>query len=145
MARIVRPTVAAMAQGGGPYKGVLFAGLMLTHKGPLLIEYNACFGDPECQVLLPRLKSDLLPALLASRDGVLKDFDLRWHQNAALTVVMAANGYPGPYKKGSVIGGLSDAAALDDVQIFHAGTKADHGKIISIGGRVLNVCGTGRS
>jgi phosphoribosylamine--glycine ligase len=143
MDEIIRPTLRAMKTIGAPFKGVLFAGLMITAKGPQLIEYNVRFGDPECQVLMLRLKSDLLPALLAARDGQLKNFDLRWHPYAALTVVMAANGYPGAYEKGSVISGLVEAAALDDVQIFHAGTKADGDHIVAIGGRVLNVCGTG--
>jgi phosphoribosylamine--glycine ligase len=145
MDEIVLPTMRAMKALGAPFKGVLFAGLMITAKGPQLIEYNVRFGDPECQVLMLRLMSDLLPALIAARDGQLKNFNLRWYPLAALTVVMAANGYPGPYEKGSVIEGLDDAAALDDVEIFHAGTKAEGGKTISIGGRVLNVCGTGAS
>jgi phosphoribosylamine--glycine ligase len=143
MDEIINPTMRAMKAMGAPFKGVLFAGLMITAKGPQLIEYNTRFGDPECQVLMLRLMSDLLPALLAARDGQLKNFDLRWYPHAALTVVMAANGYPGAYDKGSEIGGLADAAALDDVEIFHAGTKSDGGKILANGGRVLNVCGTG--
>jgi phosphoribosylamine--glycine ligase len=145
MDEIINPTMRAMKAMGAPFKGVLFAGLMITAKGPQLIEYNTRFGDPECQVLMLRLMSDLLPALLAARDGQLKNFDLRWYPHAALTVVMAANGYPGSYEKGSEIGGLADAAALDDVEIFHAGTKAQDGKIVSNGGRVLNVCGTGKT
>jgi phosphoribosylamine--glycine ligase len=145
MAEIVLPTIRAMSQMNAPYKGVLFAGLMITKDGPKLIEYNCRFGDPECQVLMLRLMSDLVPALLAARDGVLKDFDLRWYPRAALTVVMAAKGYPGHYEKGSVIEGLGDAAMLEDVEIFHAGTRAEHGKIVSAGGRVLNVCGIGKS
>ncbi|HVV78329.1 MAG TPA: phosphoribosylamine--glycine ligase [Pseudolabrys sp.] len=143
MDEIINPTMRAMKAMGAPFKGVLFAGLMITAKGPQLIEYNTRFGDPECQVLMLRLMSDLLPALLAARDGQLKNFDLRWYPHAALTVVMAANGYPGAYDKGSEIGGLADAAALDDVEIFHAGTKSDGRKILANGGRVLNVCGTG--
>jgi phosphoribosylamine--glycine ligase len=143
MDEIINPTMRAMKAMGAPFKGVLFAGLMITAKGPQLIEYNTRFGDPECQVLMLRLMSDLLPALLAARDGQLKNFDLRWYPHAALTVVMAANGYPGAYGKGSEIGGLADAAALDGVEIFHAGTKSQDGKILANGGRVLNVCGTG--
>ena len=100
MDRIVRPTVAAMREQGRPYKGVLYVGLMIADGEPLLLEYNARFGDPECQVLVARLKSDLLPALVATRDGVLDMFDLRWHDEAALTVVMAAKGYPGSYGQG---------------------------------------------
>ena len=98
---------------GAPFKGILFAGLMITAQGPKLIEYNVRFGDPECQVLMLRLMSDLLPALIAARDGQLKNFDLRWYDDAALVVVMAANGYPGDYGKGSVIEGLDAAAALE--------------------------------
>jgi phosphoribosylamine--glycine ligase len=123
---------------------VLYAGLMLTKDGPKLIEYNARFGDPECQVLLPRLKSDLLPALLAARDGVLNDFDLRWRDDAALCVVMAAEGYPDNPMKGSEIAGLDAAAASDpDVKIFHAGTREVDGKLLADGGRVLDVVGLG--
>jgi phosphoribosylamine---glycine ligase len=143
MDEIVLPTVRAMKAMGAPYKGVLFAGLMITDTGPQLIEYNVRFGDPECQVLMLRLMSDVVPALMAARDGQLKNFDLRWYPHAALTVVMAANGYPGAYEKGSVIGGLAEAAALEQVQVFHAGTKAEGGKVVANGGRVLNVCGTG--
>jgi phosphoribosylamine---glycine ligase len=143
MDEIVLPTVRAMREMGAPYKGVLFAGLMITAQGPKLIEYNVRFGDPECQVLMLRLMSDLVPALLAARDGQLKNFDLRWYREAALTVVMATKGYPGNYGKGSVIEGLADAAAVGDVEIFHAGTRAEGGRILANGGRVLNVCGTG--
>ena len=143
MAEIVLPTLRAMKDMGAPYKGVLYAGLMITAEGPKLIEYNVRFGDPECQVLMPRLMSDLLPALLASRDGVLKSLDLRWHHQTALTVVMAATGYPGAYAKGSTIEGLAEAAAVDGVEIFHAGTKLDGGRIVANGGRVLNVSALG--
>ena len=141
MDRIVRPTVAAMKAEGMPFKGVLYAGLMITKDGPELIEYNVRFGDPECQVILMRLMSDLLPALIASTDGVLSSFDLRWYPEAALTVVLAAKGYPGSYEKGSVIRGLDLAPGnSDDVQVFHAGTKAGpDGGILANGGRVLNV------
>jgi len=145
MSEIIEPTLRAMAAMGSPFKGVLFAGLMITKDGPKLIEYNVRFGDPETQVLMLRLMSDLVPALLASRDGVLKNFDLRWYDDAALTVVMAANGYPGDYAKGSVIEGLNDAAQVEGVEIFHAGTKAADGKILANGGRVLNVCGLGKT
>jgi phosphoribosylamine---glycine ligase len=145
MDEIIQPTLRAMRAMGAPYKGVLYAGLMITAEGPKLIEYNVRFGDPECQVLMPRLMSDLLPALLASRDSVLKSLDLRWHQQAALTVVMAANGYPGAYTKGSAIEGLAEAAAVDGVEIFHAGTRQDGGRILANGGRVLNVSALGRT
>jgi phosphoribosylamine---glycine ligase len=145
MAEIIQPTLRAMKAMGAPYKGVLYAGLMITAEGPKLIEYNVRFGDPECQVLMPRLMSDLVPALLASRDGVLKSLDLRWHSQAALTVVMAAKGYPGAYAKGSVIEGLADAAAVEGVEIFHAGTKQDGGHVVANGGRVLNVSALGQT
>jgi phosphoribosylamine--glycine ligase len=145
MDEIIHPTLRAMKAMGAPYKGVLYAGLMLTADGPKLIEYNVRFGDPECQVLMLRLMSDLIPALLASRDGVLKNFDLRWYPDMALTVVMAAKGYPGNYAKGTVIEGLDEAAAIDGVEIFHAGTKEDGGKIRANGGRVLNVSALGKT
>jgi phosphoribosylamine---glycine ligase len=118
---------------------------MITSDGPKLIEYNVRFGDPECQVLMLRLMSDLVPALLASADGVLRNFDLRWFPDAALTVVMAAKGYPGSYAKGSLIEGLDAAAAVEGVEIFHAGTRADGDKILANGGRVLNVCALGKT
>jgi phosphoribosylamine--glycine ligase len=143
MAEIVTPTLRAMKAMGAPYKGVLYAGLMITASGPKLIEYNARFGDPETQVLMLRLMSDLVPALLASRDGQLKAFDLRWYPDPALTVVMAAKGYPGPYERGSVIEGLDDAAKVEGVEIFHAGTKADGARILANGGRVLNISAIG--
>ncbi|WP_332686042.1 phosphoribosylamine--glycine ligase [Bosea sp. (in: a-proteobacteria)] len=145
MAEIVRPTLAGMAKRGTPFKGVLFAGLMVTAEGPKLIEYNVRFGDPECEVLMPRLRSDIVPALLASCDGVLGSFDLRWSDEAALTVVLAANGYPGTPEKGSVIKGVKRAAAQDDVLVFHAGTQEKEGALVANGGRVLNVVGLGRN
>jgi phosphoribosylamine--glycine ligase len=145
MDEIVLPTVRAMKQMGAPYKGVLFAGLMIGDDGPKLIEYNVRFGDPETQVLMLRLMSDLVPALLASCDGMLKNFDLRWMPDTALTVVMAAKGYPGSYAKGSRIEGLDAAAKVDGVEIFHAGTKAEGGRTLANGGRVLNVCAVGKT
>jgi len=145
MTEIIAPTMRAMKAMGSPYKGVLYAGLMITRAGPKLIEYNARFGDPETQVLMLRLMSDLVPALLASRDGMLKSFDLRWFDDPALTVVMAAKGYPGHYARGSVIEGLDAAAAVEGVEIFHAGTKADGGRILADGGRVLNVAAIGKT
>jgi phosphoribosylamine--glycine ligase len=145
MDEIILPTVAALKKAGAPYKGVLYAGLMITDQGPQLIEYNVRFGDPECQVLMLRLMSDLVPALIATRDGQLKNFTLRWYPETALTVVMATKGYPGAYGKGSVIEGLEEAAQVEGVEIFHAGTKADGSKILAIGGRVLNVCALGES
>jgi phosphoribosylamine--glycine ligase len=145
MAEIVVPTLRAMQAMGAPYKGVLYAGLMITADGPKLIEYNARFGDPETQVLMLRLMSDLVPALLASRDGQLKAFDLRWYADPALTVVMAAKGYPGSYARGSVIEGLDEAAKVEGVEIFHAGTKADGNRVLANGGRVLNVSAIGKT
>jgi phosphoribosylamine--glycine ligase len=142
---IVLPTMRAMKAMGAPYKGILYAGLMITAEGPKLIEYNVRFGDPECQVLMLRLMSDLVPALLAARDGVLKNFDLRWYDEVALTVVMAAKGYPGSYQKGGDILGLEEAEKVDDVVVFHAGTKADGGRIVANGGRVLGVSARGQS
>jgi phosphoribosylamine---glycine ligase len=143
MDEIITPTLRAMKAKGMPYKGVLFAGLMITKDGPKLIEYNARFGDPETQVLMMRMMSDLVPALQASVDGQLNNFDLRWYPEPALTVVMAAKGYPGDYAKGTLIEGLGEAAKVEGVEIFHAGTKSDGGKILANGGRVLNVTATG--
>jgi phosphoribosylamine--glycine ligase len=143
MDEIVLPTVRVMKSMGTPYQGVLYAGLMITAEGPKLIEYNVRFGDPECQVLMLRLMSDLVPALLACCDGMLKNFDLRWYADAALTVVMAAKGYPGNYAKGSVIEGLDAAAQVEGVEIFHAGTAAQGGRILADGGRVLDVAAVG--
>jgi phosphoribosylamine--glycine ligase len=145
MDEIVLPTVRAMKAKGAPYKGVLYAGLMITADGPKLIEYNVRFGDPECQVLMLRLMSDLVTALLACSDGMLKNFDLRWYPDAALTVVMAAKGYPGNYAKGTAIEGLDAAAAVEGVEIFHAGTKAEGGRILANGGRVLDVSALGKT
>jgi len=145
MAEIITPTLRAMQAMGAPYKGVLYAGLMITADGPKLIEYNARFGDPETQVLMLRLMSDLVPALLASRDGQLRSFDLRWYPDPALTVVMAAKGYPGEYARGSVIEGLDEAAKVEGVEIFHAGTKAEGNRILANGGRVLNVSAIGKT
>jgi phosphoribosylamine--glycine ligase len=139
MEEIVLPTVRAMKADGIPFKGVLYAGLMIGRNGPKLIEYNCRFGDPETQVLMVRLKSDILPALIACADGGLKHLDLRWSDETALTVVMAANGYPDAYKKGSEIRGLEAAGKVEGVQVFHAGTKAEGAHILANGGRVLNV------
>ena len=141
---IIEPTVAAMAREGRPFRGVLFAGLMLTADGPKLIEFNVRFGDPEAQVLIPRLKSDLLPALIAARDGVLGDFDLRWRDEAALCVVLAARGYPDQPLRGSEIRGLDHAVgAAPEIVLFHAGTKRDGARLLADGGRVLDVVALG--
>ena len=141
--RIIRPTVAALAADGRPFKGVLYAGLMVTEEGPQLLEYNVRFGDPECQVLMPRLASDLLPLLVAACDGVLDHVDARWRDEAALCVVMASKGYPGSYQKGTPIWGLEEAAAADGVTIFHAGTAKDGAGFSATGGRVLGVTALG--
>jgi phosphoribosylamine---glycine ligase len=148
MREIIDPTVRGMAAEDRTFKGVLFAGLMITEEGPSLIEYNVRFGDPECQVLVMRLMSDLLPALIASAEGQLAHFDLRWFDEPALTVVMAAKGYPGSYEKNTVIrnvekvGGPEGVAADigGDIQVFHAGTIRDaDGRLLANGGRVLGV------
>ncbi len=137
----IRPALAAMARRGTPFRGVLFAGLMLGAEGARLIEYNVRFGDPECQVLLPRLRSDLLPALLAACDGELGRFDLRWREQAAVAVVMAARGYPTAPELGTVIDGLAAAAAVPGALVFHAGTRMDGGRVLADGGRVLTLVG----
>ncbi len=139
MDEIVLPTIRAMARAGTPFKGVLYVGLMIDVKGPRLVEFNCRFGDPECQVLMLRLKSDLLPALIASAEGGLKHLDLRWSNDVAITVIMATRGYPDSYPKGSEIRGLDAASKVEGVTIFHAGTKADGTRILANGGRVLNV------
>ena len=143
MTRIIKPTLAAMAARGAPFKGVLYAGLMLTAEGPKLIEYNVRFGDPECQVLMARLESDLLDLLLATREGGLDKITLSWLPEPAITVVMTAQGYPGIYKRGAVITGLKEAAKLPGVTVFHAGTTLADGAVIATGGRVLDVTATG--
>jgi len=142
METIIGPTVRGMAADGYPYRGVLYAGLMLDGGKPKLLEYNVRFGDPECQVLMMRLRSDIVPALVAACDGSLRNFDLRWSDDAALTVVLAANGYPGSYEKGTEIRGL-DAAAKTGATVFHAGTAADGDRVLATGGRVLNVTAGG--
>ena len=145
MTRIILPTVAGMKTRGTPFRGILYAGVMLTEQGPKLFEYNVRFGDPECQVLMLRMMSDIVPAFLASCDGQLKNFDLRWYDEPALTVVMAATGYPGDYAKGTRIEGLDDAAKIEGAEIFHAGTVAKDGAILANGGRVLNICASGKT
>jgi phosphoribosylamine--glycine ligase len=142
MDKFIKPTVAALAARGMPYMGVLYLGLMITKNGPKLVEYNCRFGDPECQVLMPRLKSDLLAALLAARAGQLEP--LEWRDEVALTVVMASKGYPGSYEKGHVITGLDEAAKMPGVTVFHAGTQKRGNDICAVGGRVLNVTALGR-
>ena len=142
MREIIEPTMRGMAELGSPFAGVLFAGLMIDENGPKLIEYNTRFGDPECQVLMMRLKDDLLVLLNAAADGQLSHMSVRWRDEAALTVVMAAQGYPGAPEKGSVIRGI-DGERGDGTQIFHAGTAINAGALVANGGRVLNVTATG--
>lgn len=144
MAKIIEPTVRAMRDMGHPYKGVLFAGLMITKDGPKLIEHNCRFGDPECQVLMMRLKDDILTLLNATVDGLLDKVSARWFDETALSVVLAAKGYPGSYEKNTPIH-LNDAAKTDNVEIFHAGTAMKDGQLVSTGGRVLNVTAIGGS
>jgi len=143
MERFIFPAVAAMQREGRSFKGVLYAGLMLTEAGPMLLEFNTRFGDPECQVLMMRLMSDLLPALIAAHDGVLKSFDLRWQADNAVCVVVAAKGYPDDPQRGSEISGLDAAASDPRIKIFHAGTRHDSGRLVADGGRVLGVTALG--
>ncbi len=145
MEEMIKPTLSALKMMGSPYKGVLFAGVMVTADGPKLIEYNARFGDPECQVLMLRMMSDIVPALIACADGQLKNFSLRWFDDVALAVIMATKGYPGAYERGSLIQGLDDAAEVEGVEIFHAGTRVDEPWILADGGRVLNICALGKT
>lgn len=140
---IVCPTIVEMARRGTPYRGVLYAGLMIENGKPSLIEYNVRFGDPECQVLMLRLASDIVPALMACATGGLDQVSLDWHDDPAITVVMAANGYPGPYEKGGAIGGLDTAGSVEGVRIFHAGTRQGDAGIEAAGGRVLNISARG--
>lgn len=141
--KIILPLIRAMNSEGRPYKGILYAGLMLTKNGPKILEFNARFGDPETQPLLVRMESDIVPLFEACIDGTLDQFELYWKPEPSICVVMAAKGYPGSYKKGKEILGLNEAAALPDVVVFHAGTKAEAGKVLSSGGRVLGVTATG--
>ena len=141
--RILKPTVAVLAEEGRAYSGLLYAGLMITQEGPKLLEYNCRFGDPEAQPLLMRLKSDLLEALVACREGRLDEVAIEWHDDAALTVVMATKGYPSSYERGSEIRGVERAAALDDVVVFHAGTARRNNHLVADGGRVLGVTARG--
>ncbi|WP_337266254.1 phosphoribosylamine--glycine ligase [Oryzifoliimicrobium ureilyticus] len=141
MKEIIEPTIRGMAESGHPFSGVFFAGLMITAKGPELIEYNVRFGDPECQVLMMRLKSDLLPLLLACAKGTLDQYDAEWVDDPALTVVMASKGYPGAYEKNTPIDVLPEISAGE--KVFHAGTAIRDGVLIATGGRVLNVTAIG--
>jgi len=142
---IIKPTVQGMIAEGTPYRGVLYAGLMITKQGPKLIEYNVRFGDPECQVLMPRLMTDLAELLLAGTEGRLGQTDLRWRPVHCMTVVMAAKGYPGAYEKDSEIRGLDKARMIEGVKVFHAGTRIEGERVFAKGGRVLNVTAEGDS
>lgn len=143
MKNIFLPTIEAMNKEGRTFKGVLYFGLMMTDSGVKVIEYNCRFGDPETQVVLPRLKTDLVEIMEAVIDERLSDVDIEWEDNAAVCVVMASGGYPVSYKKGYEISGIKDAEDLGDIVVFHAGTKADNGKIVTNGGRVLGVTAIG--
>jgi phosphoribosylamine--glycine ligase len=143
MQEVMRRTVDGMAAEGRPYRGVLYAGLMIKDGKVKTLEFNARFGDPECQPLLMRLKSDLVPVLLACARGDIKAIELEWHDQAAVCVVMASGGYPGDFAKGLPISGLEQAAALDDLVVFHAGTDVVDGRVVTAGGRVLGVTGRG--
>ncbi|MEL6365435.1 MAG: phosphoribosylamine--glycine ligase [Pseudomonadota bacterium] len=143
--RIIQPTADALAARGTPYRGVFYAGLMVGPDGPKLIEFNARFGDPECQVMMRLLKSDLAPVLMAAAEGDLSGRAFEWSEEACALVVMATKGYPEGYEKGSVIGGLDAAGALPGVEVFHAGTAERDGAILASGGRVLNVTATAPS
>ncbi|MBS3899372.1 MAG: phosphoribosylamine--glycine ligase [Dethiobacter sp.] len=143
--KILRPTVAGLAAEGIVFRGILYAGLMITKNGPKVLEYNVRFGDPECQAVLPRLKSDLPTIMLSVINGRLARQQIEWHDNHTACVVMAAGGYPGHYKKGEIIAGLAQAAEMSDVYVFHAGTAQKDGKTVAAGGRVLGVTGWGNS
>jgi phosphoribosylamine--glycine ligase len=139
---IIKPTIVGMQQEGYPYTGFLYVGLMITAEGPKVVEYNCRFGDPECQVIIPRLTSDLLEALIASTSGRLAEANIQFDDQYRCTVVLASGGYPGSYEKEKPISGLD---AVENVLIFHAGTKADGEMVLTNGGRVLNVVGSGNT
>ncbi|MBC7247683.1 MAG: phosphoribosylamine--glycine ligase [Actinobacteria bacterium] len=142
---ILKPTAGALAERGIHYRGILYAGLMLTADGPKVLEFNVRFGDPETQAVLPRLESDIVPAMLATVEGGLEDIALRWREGPCVTVVIASGGYPGDYRKGYPIDGLEEAASLEDVVVFHAGTRlGEGGTVLTDGGRVLNVSAMGK-
>ena len=145
MDAFIRPALATMVARGTPFRGFLYAGLMLTEAGPRLIEYNVRFGDPECQAILPRLRSDLLPGLVAACEGELSRFDLRFRDEACVTVVMAATGYPDAPVTGTVIDGLEAAAAIPGALVFEAATRVEDGRLVATGGRVLTIGGVGPS
>jgi phosphoribosylamine---glycine ligase len=143
--RVLAATVAALEAEDIPYRGVLYAGLILTAEGPKVLEFNCRFGDPEAQVILPRLRSDLGAALAATAHGTLADVQLEWHDDACVGVVLASGGYPGPFETGRPIEGLEDAASMDGVHVFHAGTARREGRVVTAGGRVLTVSAVGQN
>jgi len=145
METIFEPTVQALRSEGICFKGIIYFGLMLTERGPMVIEYNARFGDPETQVVLPRMKTDFVDVLEACIDGTLDSMDVAWDDGAAACVVVASGGYPGSYAKGHVISGLAEAQKMDNLTVFHAGTALADGEIVTAGGRVLGVTGTGEA
>ncbi|MDH3998107.1 MAG: phosphoribosylamine--glycine ligase [Desulfuromonadales bacterium] len=140
---VVKPTIAGMANDGCPYSGILYVGLMIKDGKPRVVEFNARFGDPEAQPLLMRMKSDVVPVLLACAKGELRQDSIEWHDKAAVCVVMASGGYPASYEKGFEITGLEDVLQMDDAYVFHAGTSLEEGKVVNTGGRVLGVTGLG--
>ncbi|MFQ5685175.1 MAG: phosphoribosylamine--glycine ligase, partial [Candidatus Scalindua sp.] len=140
---ILVPTVHAMNKEGRPYKGVIYIGLMITSAGPMVLEFNVRFGDPEAQVILTRMKSDIVPIMLATISGGLDNVDLEWFSQASVCVVMASGGYPGQYDNGKEIKGLDLLKNLEGISVFHAGTKSGNGKVVTNGGRVLNVVACG--
>jgi len=141
---IIEPAVRGMKKRGTPHKGVLYAGIMITKKGPSLLEFNVRFGDPETQAILPRMDSDLLDLIEASINGTLKNYSLKWNNKFSVCIVMASGGYPGEYEKYVEISGIDEALKLKDILIFHAGTKLSP-KLVTTGGRVLNVVGLGNT
>ncbi|MEC9074561.1 MAG: phosphoribosylamine--glycine ligase [Pseudomonadota bacterium] len=143
--KIIKPTIKAMNDYGSPYIGILYAGLMIKDNEPKLIEYNVRFGDPECQVIIPRLENDLVELLVNVKKKNLDNYTLKWKENFAITVVLAAKGYPESYETGDEIKGLDAIDNIDDVEIFHAGTKTKNNKIVTSGGRVLNINGYGKN
>jgi len=143
--KIIKPTIKAMNDYGSPYIGILYAGLMIKDNEPKLIEYNVRFGDPECQVIIPRLENDLVELLVNVKEKNLDNYTLKWKENFAITVVLAAKGYPESYETGDEIKGLDAIDNIDDVEIFHAGTKTKNNKIVTSGGRVLNINGYGKN
>ncbi|MBL4700451.1 MAG: phosphoribosylamine--glycine ligase, partial [Phycisphaeraceae bacterium] len=142
---VLVPIVDILRRDGIDFKGVLYAGLMLTHAGPKVLEFNVRFGDPEVQALMMRLKGDLVEIIKATAEGRLDQVNIDWDKRCCCCVVMASGGYPGEYRKGLVIKGIKEAQAMEDVQVFQAGTKESDGQIVTNGGRVLNVCAMGKN